>query len=193
MATFSDYVKRTVPFLGGTVDLEVRALSSKEAPAFVHRTQALQKRWVEESERRPEEGDQEYQVRLSALFAELDAQVLEVMGRTYERPKGKGTKGYYVHLPAPLVNEDDDEKTITDCRTLAERGGRMFRMAVMSEIASLADVDPFLGNSSGSPSTSTAAAGLPISVSPANSTDGCVPSSTVTATPLELVPSSPAA
>jgi hypothetical protein len=190
MATFSDYVRRKVPFLGGTVELDIRALSVTEAPAFVSAARALQERWVSDSERRKDEKDEDYEPRLKALFADLDAHVLGVMGKTISTKKGE--KGYYVRLAEPLVN-DDDETAIEDCRTLGERGGRMFRMAVMAEISSLAEVDPFLGFSSGSPSTSTSAAGQPTSEVPVSSTAGCVLSSTATSTSLELVPSSPAA
>ncbi len=189
MATFSDYVRRKVPFLGATVELDIRALSIKEAPEFVTAARALQNRWAVESERRTDEKDEDYEPRLKALFDDLDGHTFKVMGRTIQTKRGE--RGYYVRLVEPLVNEDDDTK-IEDCAALAERGGRMFRMAVMAEISSLAEVDPFLGNSSGSPSTSTAATGPNISESPASITDAsaCSPSSSTATAPISLVTSS---
>lgn len=180
MATFSDYVAKTLPFLGGTVQLKIRALSAKESPEFVRGTKAMQARW-KESERLPDERDETYLPRLQAVTIEMDAYVNGILGKTMDTKSGP--KGYYVRLIEPLVNEDDDSK-ITHCVALGERGGTLFRMAVIAELASLADVDPFLGNSSGSPSTSTVAAGLTTSVDPATTIgeSGCSPSfSTATA------------
>lgn len=190
MAIFSDYVTKTVPFLGGTVALKVRALSVKESPEFVAGVKAAQERWAATADRRKDESDEAYAERLSAVQHELDQYIYGVMGRTVQTKNGP--KGYYVRLVEPLENEDDGTK-IEDCVALAQRGGLLFRMAVMAEISSLADVDRYLGNSSGSPSTSTVATGQSISASPATSTPTCETPSTATVTPIVSVPSSPAA
>jgi hypothetical protein len=171
-STFSDYVKRTVPFLGGTVDLEIRALDKKEAPDFQEKVRGVQTRWASEHVRKEGETDEQYAPRVRVFFEEVDRFCEEVFSRTIETKNG--TKGYFVRLPEPLVNEDDETRTIKDVCGLFSRGGRMFGLAILMEIASLAEVDPLMGKGSSSPSTSTVVAGPPSSEDPATTTEELV-------------------
>jgi len=191
MATFSNYVRKTVPFLAGTVQLDIRALSVTEAPDFKERVEAVNAQWQEASKRREGESeeDESYAERIrKALQIEQDF-ILGLLDRAM--PTKSGPKPYYARMVEPLVN-DDEEQTINNLRDLALRGGRKFRLAVLAEISSLAEVDPFLGNSSGSPSTSTTATGPNTSDSPVSITDvsACSPSSSTATAPISLVQSS---
>lgn len=191
--TFSDYVPVTVPYRFGTVDLKVRALNVGESAEFKAQAVAMLNLW--QAEGQPVEGESEDAAtsRLKGLFADLDAYFRGIFGRVLQTKSGP--RPYYVRLPEPIENEDTGEKyeTALDLYNVGGAVGRAFGFAVITEIHGHADLDAHLGNSSGSPSTSTAAAGQPISESPASSTLGCVTPSTATETPTEPVLSSSAA
>lgn len=169
MAIFSDYVRKRVPFLGGTVELEIRALDKAEAPDFRARAQAFRAEYAEETQRRPDETDDEYRPRLAAALKRLDDFFDQVFSQTLTTKTGE-VKGYYVRLVEPLINEDDDARSIRTMAELLARAPRTFKHAVLYELNDLIE-DDFLGNSSGSPSTSTSAAGPKSSGSPAPTTE----------------------
>jgi len=193
--TFSDYVTRKVPFLGGVVELQLRALDKGEAAAYRAEVRDLQARYSEGNTRREGEDDATFEARLAAEIQKVHAFTFDIFTRTM-KTKG-GEKGYYLRFAGPLVNEDDETRNITTAAQLHERGGTIFHQAVVAELGSLLEDEP-LGNSSGSPSTSTVAAGqptpstdavatttVPLAISPASST------ATVPMSPAES--SSPAA
>jgi len=152
--TFSDYVKRTLPFMGGTIDLELRALDVDEAGDF---KRVLMERF-EMGQRRDGETDVDFEKRLIAYMPAWDKTCREVFSRTYVTKKGE-KRGYYLRLPEIWEHDEDDSKNITDGATLHRRSTREFRLAVMMEIAGLAAVQEEDAKSSGSPSTSTVEAG----------------------------------
>lgn len=158
--TFSDYVKKTLPFMGGTIDLELRALDVDEAGDF---RRLLMERF-EMGQRKEGESEEEFEKRLVAYMPSWDKTCREVFSRTYTTKKGE-VRGYYVRLPEPWEHDEDPDRNITDGASLWRRSTREFRLAVMMEIAGLAAVQEEEGKSSGSPSTSTVAAGPSISSS----------------------------
>lgn len=180
MAIFSDYVRRVIPFLGGTVALDIRALDKAEAPDFKADAERIKKLWGS-SDRLPDEPEAAFVVRLQQLLGEIESYLRGVFTR--EKQTKTGVKGYYVRLAEVLENEDDDERSIRTCAQLFERGDLVFRFRVVTEIAELADVDPLLGNSSGSPSTSSVATSPNTSAEAANTTaeSGSTSPSTATA------------
>jgi hypothetical protein len=152
--TFSDYVKKTLPFMGGTIDLDLRALDVDDAGDF---KRLLMERF-EMGERKEGETDEQFEKRLLAYMPAWDKTCREVFSRTYTTKKGE-KRGYYLRLAEVWEHDEDESKNISDGPSLWRRSTREFRLAVMMEIAGLAAVQEEEGKSSGSPSTSTVAAG----------------------------------
>jgi hypothetical protein len=183
---FSDYVRTKLPFMGGVIELDLRALDKMEAPAFRGKARDLQERSSECFVRREGESDESYGQRIRDGLEQLEAFFLEVFTATI--PTKRGEQGYYLRLPGGVIeNEDDDTRSIRSARELYDRATRTFKEAVLLEIGSLIEDDP-LGNLPGSPSTSSSAAGPTFTDVPAPTTEL---SATSTSSSTATAPTSP--
>lgn len=153
---FSNYVPETLPFLGGTVDLLLRALGPSEARQF---RAAVMKRF-EDISKHDDETDEQHEARIAARLPEWNEFVRQTFCRTYVTKKNE-TKGYYIRLAEPLESDEDEDGDIVDGATLYARAPHDFRFQVMLKLVNLAALGDTDSKSSGSLSTSTVEAGRP--------------------------------
>jgi hypothetical protein len=168
--------RKTFAFHDQEIDLDIKALTRAETPAFIRSMTKMGKAWEEMRADKPE-GDESVEILEDAIDLLGGPEVLYCFSR-------------FVKISEGQVIEFDGKPATPE--TLAIEGNTNFLMSVMTSIQSLAVLNAVEGKAyasrSGSPSEETAD-----SVSAVTSTEQEVGTSPSTATPIpsSLVPSSP--